>query len=141
VSIQAQVVNLLRDLQSRFALSYIFIAHDLAVVKSVSDRVIVMYLGRVCEVASPDSLYADPAHPYTEALLKSIPVPDPHLPISKSALAGELPSPIEPPSGCRFRTRCPNADALCETDTPVIREIAASHWVACHHPITKSNKS
>ncbi|MEO8694148.1 MAG: oligopeptide/dipeptide ABC transporter ATP-binding protein [Acidimicrobiales bacterium] len=141
VSVQAQILNLLEELRRTFSLTLIFIAHDLAVVKSVSDRVIVMYLGRVCEVASPDSLYADPAHPYTEALLKSIPVPDPHLTISKSALAGELPSPIEPPSGCRFRTRCPNADALCEAETPVIREIAESHWVACHHPITKPNTS
>ena len=141
VSVQAQILNLLEELRRTFSLTLIFIAHDLAVVKSVSDRVIVMYLGRICEVAAPEELYATPAHPYTEALLKSIPVPDPHRPISRSALTGELPSPIDPPSGCRFRTRCPNADGLCETDIPVIREIADGHWIACHHPITKSGES
>ena len=141
VSVQAQILNLLEELRRTFSLTLIFIAHDLAVVKSVSDRVIVMYLGRTCEVAAPEHLFASPAHPYTEALLKSIPVADPHRPISKSALAGELPSPIDPPSGCRFRTRCPHADGLCATDTPVIREIAVGHWVACHHPITQSGQS
>src|SRR4029450_10544106 len=106
VSVQAQILNLLQDLKARYGLTMIFIAHDLAVVKNVSDRVIVMYLGKICEVAGPDRLYAHPAHPYTEGLLRSIPVPTPAVrPEAQTTLAGELPSPVDPPSGCRFRTR------------------------------------
>ncbi len=108
VSVQAQILNLLEDMKARYGLTLIFIAHDLAVVKNISDRVAVMYLGKMCEVGSPDDLYATPAHPYTAALLRSIPVPDPTVPPVKSGLlTGDLPSPIDPPAGCRFRTRCP----------------------------------
>jgi peptide/nickel transport system ATP-binding protein len=113
----------------------VVIAHDLAVVKNVSDRVIVMYLGKLCEVAPPDALYSAPAHPYTAALLQSIPAPNPRLATSKSALAGELPSPVNPPSGCRFRTRCPRSDDRCAAEEPVLRAVAEGHFVACHHPL------
>jgi peptide/nickel transport system ATP-binding protein len=113
----------------------VFIAHDLAVVKNVSDRVVVMYLGKICEVAPPDLLYAEPAHPYTELLLASIPEPDPTKPISDERLEGELPSPIDPPSGCRFRTRCPRATERCTSTEPELRAVADGHYVACHHPL------
>jgi peptide/nickel transport system ATP-binding protein len=135
VSVQAQIINLLEDLRREFELTLVFIAHDLAVVKSVSDRVIVMYLGKMCEVASPDSLYSSPAHPYTAALLESIPVPNPRMRVSRSALSGELPSPVDPPSGCRFRTRCPRADDRCTTEEPILRPVVEGHFVACHHPL------
>ncbi len=117
VSVQAQILNLLEDMKDRYGLTLIFIAHDLAVVKNISDRVAVMYLGKLCEVAKPDDLYNKPAHPYTAALLTSIPVPDPAIkPTEGDALGGELPSPIAPPSGCRFRTRCPRAQEMCAAD-------------------------
>lgn len=137
VSVQAQILNLLQDMKARYDLTLVFIAHDLAVVKNVSDRVAVMYLGKVCEVADPDDLYAHPAHPYTAALLTSIPVPDPtadHR--SGTVLTGELPSPVSPPSGCRFRTRCPQAQDRCATDEPAIEQVAPGHYVACHFPLT-----
>ncbi len=114
----------------------IFIAHDLAVVKNISDRVCVMYLGKICEVAPPDDLYRAPAHPYTDLLLKSIPVPDPTVkPDPEGRIAGELPSPVFPPSGCRFRTRCPRAADRCAAEEPLIRDLGDGHFVACHYPI------
>jgi peptide/nickel transport system ATP-binding protein len=137
VSVQAQIINLLEDLKARFGLTLVFIAHDLAVVKNVSDRVAVMYLGKICEVAGPDRLYAQPAHPYTEALLRSIPVPDPSVrPTERDVVGGELPSPLDPPSGCRFRTRCPYAQQRCAAEEPQMREIAPGQYVACHFPLS-----
>jgi peptide/nickel transport system ATP-binding protein len=135
VSVQAQILNLLADLKARFKLTMVFIAHDLAVVKNVSDRVAVMYLGKLVEVAGSDELYRAAAHPYTEALLASIPEPDPDHQSNHKALTGELPSPLNPPSGCRFRTRCPYAQDVCATEEPLMREIAPGHAVACHFPV------
>jgi peptide/nickel transport system ATP-binding protein len=136
VSVQAQILNLLEDMKARYGLTLIFIAHDLAVVKNISDRVAVMYLGKICEVGSPDDLYATPAHPYTAALLRSIPVPDPTVPpVHSGLLTGDLPSPIDPPAGCRFRTRCPLAQERCALDEPTIREVGDGHYVACHFPL------
>jgi peptide/nickel transport system ATP-binding protein len=136
VSVQAQILNLLEDMKGRYGLTLVFIAHDLAVVKNVSDRVLVMYLGKMCEVGSPDDLYASPTHPYTAALLAAIPVPDPSVrPDEERVLGGEVPSPIHPPSGCRFRTRCPKAQARCATEEPVLRATAPNHYVACHFPL------
>ncbi len=136
VSVQAQILNLLEDLKQRYGLTLVFITHDLAVVKNVSDRVAVMYLGKVCELADPDRLYAAPAHPYSAALLSAIPVPDPNVPAGSSGLvAGDLPSPVNPPSGCRFRTRCPRAEDRCALEEPRIREVADGQYVACHFPL------
>ncbi|WP_068166025.1 ABC transporter ATP-binding protein [Rhodococcus phenolicus] len=135
VSVQAQILNLLEDMKERYGLTLLFIAHDLAVVKNVSDRVMVMYLGKLCEVASPDALYAAPLHPYTEALLSAIPEPDPEVVPTDNALSGDLPSPIDPPSGCRFRTRCPRAAAVCAEQEPQMREVRHRHFVACHFPL------
>jgi peptide/nickel transport system ATP-binding protein len=135
VSVQAQILNLLADLKERFGLTMVFIAHDLAVVKNVSDRVAVMYLGKLVEVAGSDELYQSAAHPYTEALLQSIPEPDPERRAEHKALSGELPSPLNPPSGCRFRTRCPYAQQRCADEEPLLREIAPGHQVACHFPL------
>jgi len=135
VSVQAQILNLLADLKSRFQLTMVFIAHDLAVVKNVSDRVAVMYLGKLVEVAGSDELYRSAAHPYTEALLASIPEPDPDHSADHKALSGELPSPLNPPSGCRFRTRCPYAQERCASEEPPLRELAPGHQVACHFPV------
>ena len=136
VSVQAQILNLLEDMKAEYKLTLIFIAHDLAVVKNVSDRVAVMYLGKLCEVGSPDDIYAEPAHPYTEALLSSIPVPDPSVrPEDMDTIRGELPSPIAPPSGCRFRTRCPKAEDRCAHHEPTMRKVGDDHWVACHFPL------
>ncbi len=134
VSVQAQILNLLEDMKARYGLTLVFIAHDLAVVKNVSDRVAVMYLGKICEVANPDALYAGPAHPYSELLLSAIPHPDPLLDARVSQVAADLPSPIAPPSGCRFRTRCPKAEDRCATDEPEIQRIGDDHYVACHFP-------
>jgi peptide/nickel transport system ATP-binding protein len=133
VSVQAQILNLLGDLRDDYGLAMVFISHDLAVVNTVCDRVMVMYLGKVCETAPTQVLFERPAHPYTRALLASIPGSG----TDRSAageLAGELPSPIDPPSGCRFRTRCPRATDLCAGDEPLITEVSLGHFVACHHP-------
>ena len=135
VSVQAQILNLLADLKAKFQLTMVFIAHDLAVVKNVSDRVAVMYLGKLVEVAGSDDLYREAAHPYTEALLASIPEPDPDHISDHKALTGELPSPLNPPSGCRFRTRCPYAQDRCASEEPLLRELAPGHQVACHFPV------
>ena len=136
VSVQAQILNLLRDLKAEYGLTLVFIAHDLAVVKNVSDRVAVMYLGKLCEVAEPDELYSSAAHPYTTLLLESIPEPDPAVAIDVSLdSTGEIPSSIDPPSGCRFRTRCPQASERCTNEEPQMREVSAGHYVACHHPL------
>jgi peptide/nickel transport system ATP-binding protein len=137
VSVQAQILNLLEDMKHRYGLTLMFIAHDLAVVKNVSDRVVVMYLGKICEVANPDMLYKQPAHPYTAALLAAIPIPDPNQrPEDRPPIAGEIPSPVAPPSGCRFRTRCPKAQEVCAQQEPEIREITPGQYVACHFPLT-----
>jgi peptide/nickel transport system ATP-binding protein len=136
VSVQAQILNLLEEMKAAYNLTLVFIAHDLAVVKNISDRVAVMYLGKLCEVGPPEDLYNKPAHPYTAALLGSIPVPDPHVrPREESTLGGELPSPVAPPSGCRFRTRCPRAQDKCAQVEPKMRQIGLGHYVACHFPL------
>jgi peptide/nickel transport system ATP-binding protein len=135
VSVQAQILNLLEDLKAEYDLTVLFIAHDLAVVKNVSDRVAVMYLGRLCEIAPSDTLYEAPAHHYTAALLASAVEPDPESARTNVPMSGEPPSPIHPPSGCRFRTRCPRAEARCAEEVPEMRDIAPGHQVACHFPI------
>jgi peptide/nickel transport system ATP-binding protein len=135
VSVQAQILNLLEDLKREYHLTILFIAHDLAVVKNVSDRVAVMYLGRLCEIAPSDILYEAPAHHYTAALLSSAVEPDPEAERTTVPLTGEPPSPINPPSGCRFRTRCPRAEGRCAEEVPEMREIAPGHAVSCHFPI------
>jgi oligopeptide transport system ATP-binding protein len=135
VSIQAQIVNLLMELQVEMGLSLLFISHDLSVVRHVSHRVMVLYLGKVMEIADRDSIYAEPLHPYTQALISAVPVPDPDLEKAKAriVLGGDLPSPMKPPSGCVFRTRCPKASDLCASAVPVLEEKRPGHQVACHH--------
>jgi len=132
VSIQAQVINLLEDLQEQFDLTYLFIAHDLRVVEHISDRVAVMYLGQIVELSDSQELYAKPLHPYTEALLSAIPIPDPTTKRQRIILEGDPPSPIHPPVGCRFHTRCHKRFDRCDKEEPVLREVSPRHWVACH---------
>ncbi|WP_370273261.1 oligopeptide/dipeptide ABC transporter ATP-binding protein, partial [Pseudooceanicola nitratireducens] len=137
VSVQAQVLNLLEDLKRDLGLTMLFISHDLAVVKHVSDRVAVMYLGRLCEIADAETLYRGSVHPYTRTLLSAVPEPDPEAPRhALSLIPGELPSPVNPPSGCPFRTRCPRASDLCASQMPQLRNISPGHLSACHHPLT-----
>jgi oligopeptide transport system ATP-binding protein len=132
VSIQAQVINLLDDLQKELGLSYLFIAHNLNVVEHISDRVAVMYLGKIVELASDTDLYSNPQHPYTEALLSAVPIPDPTVKKKRIILEGDVPSPINPPSGCHFHTRCPYKEKICEEVEPEFKDIGGGHWVACH---------
>jgi oligopeptide transport system ATP-binding protein len=132
VSIQSQVLNLLSDLQDEFQLTYLFIAHNLAVVRHLSSRVGVMYLGKLVELADSDQLYEDPKHPYTKALLSAIPIPDPTVRRERIVLKGDLPSPANPPSGCRFHTRCPMAQEICKTEEPPLRDVGGGHMSACH---------
>ena len=135
VSIRAQILNLLEEMKRRYGLTLLFIAHDLAVVKAVSDRIAVMYLGKLCEIGPTERLFARPAHPYTALLLEAIPVPDPAVRPAANVAVGEPPSPLAPPSGCRFRTRCPRADARCAAEVPELREIGEGQFAACHHPL------
>jgi len=132
VSVQAQVINLMMDLQAELGLSYLFIAHDLAVVQHISHRIGVMYLGKLVEITDKAKLFRDPQHPYTEALLASVPVPDPRRRKKRTVLKGDVPSPVNPPKGCYFNTRCPYAIDRCFQETPALREVASGHWAACH---------
>ena len=132
VSIQAQVVNLLEDLQEQLGLTYIFIAHDLSMVRHISNRVAVMYLGKIVELTDRDTLYANPLHPYTEALLSAVPRTDPDYVSQRIVLEGDVPSPADPPPGCKFHPRCRYARDICQTQVPEWHELRDDHWVACH---------
>ncbi|MBJ7505623.1 MAG: ABC transporter ATP-binding protein [Ilumatobacteraceae bacterium] len=134
VSIQAQILNIIQAMKKRYGLSILFISHDLAVVRAISDRVYVMYMGKVCEVSTPQRLTSTPAHHYTHALVSAVPIPDPTVGRRRAVLEGEPPSPMSPPSGCRFRTRCPAATEKCAAEEPQLREVAPDQFVACHHP-------
>ena len=132
VSIQAQILNLLQDLQDQFHLTYLFVAHDLSVVEHISDRVVVMYVGRIAELAETEELYTHPLHPYTESLLSAVPRPDPRDRVSRIALSGEVPSASNPPTGCYFHPRCRYAQEICKRETPVLREVTPGHFASCH---------
>ena len=136
MSIQSQILNLLVELQQELDLAYLFIAHDLAVVKHISDRIAIMYLGRIVESGPGEAVYREPQHPYTQSLISAIPVPDPHQKSQRILLKGDVPSPIDPPSGCRFHTRCPRATAICQEKEPVLtgQPSTAGLIAACHHP-------
>lgn len=136
VSVQSQIINLLSDLQDQLGLTYLFIAHGLNVVRHISDRIGVMYLGKLVEVCETEELFSHPAHPYTAALLSAAPMPNPHRKRERITLTGEVPSPANPPSGCRFHTRCPLVQPICKEQEPLIREVGPGHWAACHFPLS-----
>ena len=138
VSVQAQILNLLEEMKDKYGLTLLFISHDLSVVRNVSDRVVVMYLGKICEIGSSDTIYSLPAHPYTRVLLASAPEPASTVDVSESAIGDDMPSPINPPTGCRFRTRCPSAQAICEDKEPEMQQVGEDHFVACHFPVTNN---
>ena len=138
VSVQAQILNLLEEMKDKYGLTLLFISHDLSVVRNVSDRVVVMYLGKICEIGSSDTIYSLPAHPYTRVLLASAPEPASTVDESESAIGDDIPSPINPPTGCRFRTRCPSAQTLCEEKEPEMQQVGDDHFVACHFPVVNS---
>ena len=141
VSIQAQIINLLRDLQKEFGLTYMFVAHDLGVVRHVSDRIAVMYLGKIVEIGPAEQVYLNPIHPYTVSLLSAVPIPDPRLNREREQviLEGDVPSPANPPSACRFHTRCPQATDICSELEPQLVNYGEGHWAACHHPVGRGN--
>jgi len=132
VSIQSQVLNLMQDLQEEFGLTYLFISHNLSVVEHISNRVCVMYLGRLVEIATRDDLYAAPKHPYTKALLSAVPIPDPEVKQNRLILKGDIPSPVNPPSGCNFHTRCPDCMEICKREAPPVKDFGNGHKAACH---------
>jgi oligopeptide/dipeptide ABC transporter ATP-binding protein len=132
VSVQAQILNLMKDLQDRFGLTYLFISHNISVIRHISDRVAVMYLGKIVELAEKYALFAKPAHPYTQALLAAVPTLDPRRKRGEHLLEGDVPSPINPPAGCRFHTRCPLAKPICTAEEPVFQQLEDGRWVACH---------
>ncbi len=138
VSVQAQILNLLEEMKEKYGLTLLFISHDLSVVRNVSDRVVVMYLGKICEIGSSDTIYSLPAHPYTRVLLASAPEPASTVDESESAIGDDIPSPINPPTGCRFRTRCPSAQTLCEEKEPEMQQVGDDHFVACHFPVVNN---
>ncbi|MBT69206.1 MAG: peptide ABC transporter ATP-binding protein [Acidimicrobiaceae bacterium] len=138
VSVQAQILNLLEEMKEKYGLTLLFISHDLSVVRNVSDRVVVMYLGKICEIGSSDTIYSLPAHPYTRVLLASAPEPASTVDESESAIGDDMPSPINPPTGCRFRTRCPSAQTLCEEKEPEMKQVGDDHFVACHFPVVNN---
>jgi peptide/nickel transport system ATP-binding protein/oligopeptide transport system ATP-binding protein len=141
VSVQAQVINLLMDLQQEFRLSYLFVAHDLAVVEHISHRVAVMYLGKIVEIAGKQAIFTRPQHPYTEALLEAVPVPNPKVRKQRRVLSGDVPSPINPPPGCRFHTRCPYVEDRCRREEPPLQQVSRGQWVACHLRQPQSHKA
>ena len=138
VSVQAQILNLLEEMKDKYGLTLLFISHDLSVVRNVSDRVVVMYLGKICEIGSSDTIYSLPAHPYTRVLLASAPEPASTVDETESAIGDDIPSPINPPTGCRFRTRCPSAQTLCEEKEPEVQQVGDDHFVACHFPVVNN---